>query len=62
MGRADQSVNDPTDFRIVAMEITQGIQTATLPLNVVGAVPYTGATLREYVPTVVRVFACQGVN
>jgi hypothetical protein len=57
VGRADLDISTPTDFRIVAMEITQGIQTFDLPLNLTGAAPYTGVKLRSNVPTIVRVFA-----
>jgi hypothetical protein len=57
LGEAVQSVNAPTDFRVVGMEITQGVQSNTIPLNTVGAAPYTGANLRQNVPTIVRVFA-----
>jgi hypothetical protein len=57
LGRADVDINTPTDFRVVGMEITQGIQTADIPLNVTGFAQYTGVNLRVGVPTVVRVFA-----
>ena len=58
MGRADVNVNLPTNFRVVAMEVTQGIQTEDIPLNVNGSAPYNGLVhLRQGVPTVVRVFA-----
>jgi hypothetical protein len=57
VGRADVLVNAPTDLRVVAMEITQGIQTFALPTNISGSTPYTGVNLRQGVPTVVRVFA-----
>ena len=57
MGRADVDFSTPTDFRVVGMEITQGIQTAEIPLNTIGVAPYTGVNLRMSVPTVVRVFA-----
>jgi hypothetical protein len=57
MSRADVSVSTPTDFRIVAMEITQGIQTVDIPLNFNGVAPYAGVNLHVDVPTVVRVFA-----
>jgi hypothetical protein len=56
-GRADVDTSTPTDFRVVGMEITQGIQTIDIPLNVSGFAPYTGVNLRVGVPTVVRVFA-----
>lgn len=57
MGSAEVSVNLPTDFRIVAMEITQAIQKMELPLNTNGTAQYAGVRLRSGVPTVVRVFA-----
>jgi len=57
VGRADVSVNLPTDFRVVAMEVTQGIQKADIPLNISGSAQYSGVRLRSGVPTVVRVFA-----
>jgi hypothetical protein len=57
VGRADVTVNLPTDFRVVAMEISQGIQTPAIPLNVNGVAAYTGVRLRQGVPTVVRVFS-----
>lgn len=57
VGRADLTLNAPTDLRVVAMEITQGIQTFDLPLNTTGSTPYSGVNLRQGVPTVVRVFA-----
>jgi hypothetical protein len=57
IGRADVSVNLPTDFRVVAMEISQGIQNADIPMNINGAAQYLGVRLRSGVPTVVRVFA-----
>ena len=57
VGRADITVNLPTDFRVVGMEISQAIQTLEIPLNVNGSAQYTGVRLRQRVPTVVRVFA-----
>ena len=57
VGRADITVNLPTDFRIVGMEISQAIQTPAIPLNVNGSAQYSGVRLRQRVPTVVRVFA-----
>lgn len=57
VGRADVTVNLPTDFRVVGMEISQAIQTPAIPLNVNGVAAYTGVRLRQRVPTVVRVFA-----
>ncbi len=57
MGSAEVSVNLPTDFRVVAMEISQGIQKPELPLNILGSAQYLGVRLRSRVPTVVRVFA-----
>lgn len=57
VSRADVGISTPTDFRIVGMEITQGIQTFDIPMNVSGVAPYTGVNLRAGVPTVVRVFA-----
>ena len=58
LGRADVVVNSATNFRVVAMEVTQGIQTEDLPLNVNGTASYNGVVkLRQGVPTVVRVFA-----
>src|SRR5262249_40022758 len=52
VGRADVAVNTPTDFRIVGMEISQGIQTSAIPLNTTGSSPYSGVKLRAGVPTV----------
>ncbi|MGQ0554624.1 MAG: hypothetical protein ACT4PN_01585 [Nitrospiraceae bacterium] len=57
LGRADVTVNLPTDFRVVGMEISQAIQTPGIPLNVTGVAQYSGVRLRQRVPTVVRVFA-----
>jgi hypothetical protein len=57
MSRADIDISTPTDFRVVGMEITQGIQTLDIPLNTTGYAPYNGVNLRSGVPTVVRVFA-----
>jgi hypothetical protein len=57
MGRADVTFSTPTDFRIVGMEITQGVQALDIPINNIGVAPYTGVQLRAGVPTVVRVFA-----
>jgi hypothetical protein len=57
LGRADVTVNAPTDLRVVGMEISQGIQTFDIPLNTAGTAPYSGVNLRQGVPTVVRVFA-----
>lgn len=57
VGRADLAVNAPTDIRVVAMEVSQGIQTFDIPLNTSGSAPYAGVNLRQGVPTVVRVFA-----
>jgi hypothetical protein len=56
MGTAAVSVNLPTDLRIVAMEVTQGIQKPDLPINVTGVARYDGVKLRMGIPTVVRVF------
>jgi len=57
VGHADVTFSTPTDFRIVGMEITQGIQTLDIPINNVGVAPYIGVNLRAGVPTIVRVFA-----
>ena len=57
LGRADVDISTPNDFRVVAMEITQGIQTFDLPLNINGVAAYNGVNLRMGVPTIVRVFA-----
>jgi hypothetical protein len=57
LGRAAVDISTPNDFRIVAMEITQGIQTFDIPLNINGVAAYNGVNLRVGVPTVVRVFA-----
>lgn len=57
MSRKDVNVSTPTDFRIVGMEINQGVQTFDIPLNISGVAPYNGVNLRAGVPTVVRVFA-----
>lgn len=57
MGTAEVPVNLPSDFRIVAMEVTQAIQKTELPLNTTGSAQYSGTRLRSGVPTVVRVFA-----
>lgn len=56
VGSARVALNVPTDFRIVAMEITQGIQKTELPVNTTGSQQYSGVKLRRGVPTVVRVF------
>jgi hypothetical protein len=57
VGRADVGVNLPTNFRVVALEVTQGIQTEEIPININGSAAYSGVKLRQGVPTIVRVFA-----
>ena len=57
LGRAFVDISAPNDFRIVGMEVTQGIQTFDIPLNINGVAVYNGVNLRVGVPTVVRVFA-----
>lgn len=48
----------PADPQIVAMEVTQGIQSTAIPLNTPGTpVPYSGARLFAGGKTIVRVFA-----
>jgi hypothetical protein len=56
---ADVTFSTPTDFRIVGMEITQGVQTLDIPLNNSGSgvAQYAGVNLWAGIPTVVRVFA-----
>ena len=57
-GEAHVSAVLPASPRIVGMEVTQGIQTMSIPANIPGVpVPYAGANLYFGGKTVVRVFA-----
>jgi hypothetical protein len=58
LAQAHVSVVLPADPQIVAMEVTQGIQTTAIPLNTPGTpVPYNGVKLFAGGKTIVRVFA-----
>ena len=56
-GIASVRFNLPTDLRVTGMEVTQGIQTMTIPLNTSSPQPYVGTKLVLGGKTVVRVFA-----
>jgi hypothetical protein len=57
-GEAHVTVILPADPRVIGMEVTQGIQTTSIPLNTPGTpVPYSGVKLYFGGKTVVRVFA-----
>jgi hypothetical protein len=58
LGQAHVNVMLPADPRVIAMEVTQGIQTVSIPHNTPGTpVPYSGVRLFFGGKTVVRVFA-----
>jgi hypothetical protein len=58
LAQAHVNVVLPADPQIVAMEVTQGIQTTSIPINTPGTpVPYSGVNLYAGGKTIVRVFA-----
>jgi hypothetical protein len=58
LAQAHANVVLPADPQIIAMEVTQGIQTTAIPLNSPGTpVPYSGVRLFAGGKTIVRVFA-----
>jgi hypothetical protein len=58
LAQAHVSVVLPADPQIIAMEVTQGIQTTSIPLNTPGSpVAYSGVRLFAGGKTIVRVFA-----
>jgi hypothetical protein len=58
LAQAHVNVVLPADPRIIAMEVTQGIQTTAIPLNTPGSpVAYSGVRLFAGGKTIVRVFA-----
>lgn len=58
LAQAHVSVVLPADPQIIAMEVTQGIQTSAIPLNTPGSpVAYSGVRLFAGGKTIVRVFA-----
>jgi hypothetical protein len=59
VGTAHVAVILPSDLRITGMEVTQGIQRESLPLNIGGPRPYAGVSLIAGGKTIVRVFANQ---
>lgn len=58
-GEASREFILPSDPRITAMEVTQGVQDRELPLNAGGPVRYSGAKLVRGGKTIVRVFVNQ---
>jgi hypothetical protein len=60
--RADVSVTLPSDFRIAAMEVTQGIQKTELPMNTNGTAQYSRTRLRSSVPTVTYLIRNKGTD
>lgn len=58
LGQAHVAVQLPADPQVIAMEVTQGIQTTSIPVNAPGSpVIYSGVKLYEGGKTIVRVFA-----